>query len=104
MMSPMEARIALAELIALLFDERGMDRAEFSIRTSFFDKATLSRYLGGYSKLRIEQLADLLETLELTKNTERRIILLFLCQHHGPSAVDLINRHFDREDDEPFEL
>ncbi len=46
MMSPMEARIALADLIALQIDGHGMDRAEFASRTSFFDKATLSRYLG----------------------------------------------------------
>lgn len=104
MKSPMHARIELADLISRLIEEHGIDRPELASRTSFVDHASLNRYLRGYSRLRVEQLADLLDKLELTKDIERQLILLFLCQHHGQLAVEIIEKHLEAERDETFEL
>lgn len=103
-MSPTEARIALANLIARLIDEHGMDYEEFASKTSFGRKAAVSRYLGGYSRLRPHELLEVIELLGVDASTEREMISLCLCQFYGAAAIELMKIYDDREDDEPFKL
>ena len=89
-MSPTEAKIALADVIARLIDEHGMAYEEFASKTSFRRKAAVSRYLRGYSRLRPHQLVEVIELLDVGATKEREMISLCLCQFYGVSAIELM--------------
>ena len=89
-MSNLEARIALARLIADRLAELGIDRAEFMKLTRFTKASSFSSYLAGYSKLNLWQVPLVAKALDLD---ERKILLMCLAQTNDDWCMDLFRRH-----------
>lgn len=89
-MSNLEARIALARLIADRMVELGIDRAQFMKLTGFTKGSSFSSYLAGYSKLHLWQVPLVAKALDLD---ERKILLMCLAQTNDDWCMDLFRRH-----------
>ena len=89
-MSNLEARIALARLIADRMAELGIDRAEFMKLTGFTKDSSFSSYLAGYSKLHLWQVPLVAKALDLD---EQKILLMCLAQTNDDWCMALFRRH-----------
>jgi len=89
-MSRIEARIALATLIAARIDELGIDRWAFMKATGFTQDSTFTCYLRGYSNLSISQVPYVASILQLD---EKLILMMCLAQTHDTVGMELFKRH-----------
>ncbi|MDK1488644.1 hypothetical protein QN219_01015 [Sinorhizobium sp. 7-81] len=89
-MSNIEARIALAKLIAARIEELGINRWDFMKATGFTQESTFTCYLRGYSNLPLREVPDVSRILQLD---EQRILLMCLAQSYDDWVMALFNRH-----------
>ncbi len=90
LMSKIEARIALAKLIAERIKELGITQADFMRGTGFIQDSTFTCYLRGYSSLPLWQVPYVAKILQLD---EQLILMMCLAQLHDTAVMELFKRH-----------